>query len=943
MLRVFILISIILTHYINNVFAQKEANIWYFGYNSGIDFNSGSPVALADGQLNTREGCASISDENGNLLFYSDGVTVWNKNHQIMLNGTGLLGHASSTQSAIIVPKPNSNTIYYIFTVDAENISGYGLHYSEIDMSLAGGLGAVNSNKNIQLVTPTCEKLTAVKHSNDRDIWVITHRWESDAFYAYLVTPSGVTTSPVITNIGMSIGGNVINTHGYLKASPNGKFLALAHGGDISSAYLYDFNTSNGIISNERLLSNPPAPYGVEFSASSNALYIADGSSILSNIYQYNLDATNIAQSEIIIETKNYPFGALQLGPDKKIYIVNYETNYLSAIAFPDVIGTGANYIEIAVELLQIAIIGLPPFIQSYFISEFSYKYTCLGDITEFKCDLQPTSYDSLRWNFGDASSGFLNNTSTLVNPTHSFTDTGSYSVRLIVFKNNFSDTVIKNIKISKTNINLGKDTTLCIGNTLTLTALQPDVIYEWKDGSTNPTLNVTQTGQYWVKVTANGCIVKDTIQITFIPPSIKNISAQICEGKNYTLPKGRIVTTSGVYRDTLLNSVACDSIIIVNLTVNPAPVTNNSKTICAGNSYTLPNGRIVFTSGIYRDTLQTIVSGCDSIIVTNLTVSNPPIVEKTAHICEGNFYTLPTGKNVNNSGSYRDTIKTANNCDSIIITNLIVHTVNTTQQNIELCAGEVYTLPSGINVSTAGNYTSILKTFYNCDSIIRTQLSVITAKRTQTDTLVCDANSYMLPSGKIATQSGTYTDSIRTNSGCDSIITVHLQMNKKPQIELPTSVILCIDSSLVLRATITGSSNYFWQDNSTLPDFTVTQAGIYILTAANICGETRHTTTITTEDCSNCDVYLPTAFSPNNDGINDLFFPFTNCALEWIELKIFNRWGELLFSTNSITTGWNGMYKNELQPLDSYLFILNYKQSKKEVINKKGSFILLR
>tara|TARA_B110000858_G_C17785847_1_gene467253 strand:- start:1544 stop:1972 length:429 start_codon:yes stop_codon:yes gene_type:complete len=122
--------------------AQKEGNIWYFGENAGLDFNNGSPVALTDGMLNTSEGCASICDANGNLLFYTDGMLVYNKNHGIMPNGTGLLGHSSSTQSAIIVKKPMSNNLYYIFTVDdIFNTNGGAVTYSIVDMSLDGGLG----------------------------------------------------------------------------------------------------------------------------------------------------------------------------------------------------------------------------------------------------------------------------------------------------------------------------------------------------------------------------------------------------------------------------------------------------------------------------------------------------------------------------------------------------------------------------------------------------------------------------------------------------------------------------------------------------------------------------------------------------------------------------------------------------------------------------------
>lgn len=129
-----------------NAVAQKEANIWYFGGKAGLDFNSGSPVALTNGQLNTLEGCASISTASGNLLFYTDGKNIYNKNHQIMNNGSGLLGHLSTSQSATIVPMPGSASLFYVFTLDAGG-GTEGLRYSVIDMSLDGGLGSVTAKK----------------------------------------------------------------------------------------------------------------------------------------------------------------------------------------------------------------------------------------------------------------------------------------------------------------------------------------------------------------------------------------------------------------------------------------------------------------------------------------------------------------------------------------------------------------------------------------------------------------------------------------------------------------------------------------------------------------------------------------------------------------------------------------------------------------------------
>ncbi|QQS28670.1 MAG: hypothetical protein IPM47_17755 [Sphingobacteriales bacterium] len=137
-------------------FAQKETNFWYFGAYAGVSFDSGSPVAVTDGILSTNEGCATISDSDGQLLFYTSGNRVFNRNHIQMPNGFGLAGDASSSQAAVIAPLPGSNTIYYIFTVDEEGNS-LGFRYTIIDLSLAGGLGDVVM-KNVLLLTPVSEK-----------------------------------------------------------------------------------------------------------------------------------------------------------------------------------------------------------------------------------------------------------------------------------------------------------------------------------------------------------------------------------------------------------------------------------------------------------------------------------------------------------------------------------------------------------------------------------------------------------------------------------------------------------------------------------------------------------------------------------------------------------------------------------------------------------------
>ena len=183
-----------------NAHAQTPADWWYFGNQAGLHFEAGGPVADPNGVLSTSEGCASISDAGGNLLFYTDGISVFDATHTLMPNGGGLLGNSSSTQSAIVIPRPQSNTQFYIFTVD-DGAGVDGMKYTKVDMTLNGGLGdVVTSEKNISLVTPTAEKVASLKKPNG--YWVVTMKIPSDTVYAYEVTSAGVNLTPVTSNTG---------------------------------------------------------------------------------------------------------------------------------------------------------------------------------------------------------------------------------------------------------------------------------------------------------------------------------------------------------------------------------------------------------------------------------------------------------------------------------------------------------------------------------------------------------------------------------------------------------------------------------------------------------------------------------------------------------------------------------------------------------------------
>lgn len=342
-------------------FGQKEANIWYFGRYAGIDFNQGSPVPLTNSVMDQWEGCASICDTTGKLLFYTEGIRVYNKNHEGMAGGFGLHGEDTSTQSALIVPKPGSNTLYYLFTI-SYNAQNHGLQYSIVDMSRQNGLGEVILH-NIALLQHTTEKLTAYPHHNGKDIWIVTHAWNSTAFHSYLLTQDGLSPMPVISKTGTFHGivdeenGVFYPNHeqdyiGYMRISPDGSRLAVAIKSRLTFE-VFDFNNATGQISNPLTLTDSLfiTAYGVEFSPDGTKLYgTTEGTR---RLYQWDLLAgtpEKIAGSRIQIATlglseENWG-GALQLGPDGKIYVAIVQSPFLSVINNPNNAGNDCNFIQ---------------------------------------------------------------------------------------------------------------------------------------------------------------------------------------------------------------------------------------------------------------------------------------------------------------------------------------------------------------------------------------------------------------------------------------------------------------------------------------------------------------------------------------------------------------------------------------------------------------------
>ncbi|MCB9262608.1 MAG: gliding motility-associated C-terminal domain-containing protein [Flavobacteriales bacterium] len=502
------LLTLIICSVTSNLFAQKEGNIWFFGDSAAVDFNSGVPIALVGSNMHTYEGCATACDENGKLLFYSNGEKIWNRNHVVMPNGVELGGNHSSTQSVLIVKKPYSKNIFYVFTTIDKGEQN-GLRYSILDMSLQNGQGDVTSSKSISMQTPVCEKLTAIKHSNGRSFWIITHGFHSDEFFSYLLDSTGLDLNPVISKIGPIITGEYFNSFGYLKCSPNGEYLAMANN-YTQTADLFKFSTSSGQVS--QFLTTLDTfyngsrifPYGIEFSTNSRYLYVSDRDGPASHaVYQFDL---GLQQIDLIrassIEIAQNIGGAIQLGPDGKIYVARPQTHYLAVINRPNERGGLCGYQEDGVFLgTGKPLLGLPSYPNTIYNIKIESLNTCLNDTTTFIAHyaLDP---DSVLWNFDDIESG--SNTSTLDSSIHTFSDTGTFNVKLIVYRGGSIDTVSHLVKIHEPPLAyIGGDTTMCFGEQLILQP-QPLENYIWQDGTMAPSLIASQSGSYSIRL--HGC-----------------------------------------------------------------------------------------------------------------------------------------------------------------------------------------------------------------------------------------------------------------------------------------------------------------------------------------------------------------------------------------------------------------------------------------------------
>ncbi|MEI6852196.1 MAG: gliding motility-associated C-terminal domain-containing protein, partial [Bacteroidota bacterium] len=503
----------------------------------------------------------------------------------------------------------------------------------------------------------------------------------------------------------------------------------------------------------------------------------------------------------------------------------------------------------------------------------------------------------------------------------------------LIAHQGSISDTIVHVITIYPIpQVNLGNDTSLCVGTNYTLNAANPGCTYVWSSGATTQTISVNSPGTYWVSVNNGHCTNSDTIQIDFHSLSV-NIGNDtvICGASSYTLHAGNpgstylwstgattssvTVNLSGYYWVSVTNA-GCSGIDTIHISLSQPPIVNlgNDTVVCSGNPFNLnaaiPGGTYLWSTGATTSNISTNSSGTYWVSVSNGSCSNSDTIQI-------NFQSLSVnlGNDTVICGASSQQLD-AGNAGS----NYLWSTGETTQS---------------ISVTTNGSYwVSVSNSVCTAVDTILVSFSLPPNINLGNDTILCPGNNLNLDAGNPGAyynwSTGANTQSISVNqSGTywlvvsigNCFVSDTINVTVVPQLNLGGVISLCDNPEIVLSVP-SNDTSFVWSTGSTDTTITITEPGSYWLSVER-------------DNCILSDTlsvvgsvgyfYIPNAFTPNGDGLNDLYGPVCEGIPEY-HFMIFSSWGELIFETNDVTQWWDGRYKGKIVKVGVYTWVLDYK-----------------
>lgn len=519
---------------------EQRANIWYFGNRAGIDFNDGT-VPISNTVMNAPEGCAIVCDQNGQTIFFTDGVSVWDRDFNELATGIG--GDPASTQSAFIMPVAGNETLYYIFTT--QNIFGtstFELRYSLYDLKANNGSGDL-VQQNILLFAKSTERITG------NDNWLITHEYGNNSFRAYNISAQGI-SAPVISSIGSDHNLTLqANGEGYMKLGAH-LAVALSTPGVANVVELFDFDNATGVVSNFRtanLNTTSGQVYGVEFSPGGNKLY-ATLTGASSQLFEFSIDSLGNPYLKNTFPSVPNRLGAIQTGPDGQIYVAVEGQNFLGTISPNEDTTQVSGFVLNSFALLggTNSRLGLPNFAQNVSTPAQQPSITatgvCLGSPTVF-LGTGTDNIDEFSWRFLQLPSNTLVGSGTGDSTSFTFTTAGDYLISLrITNRCGLDSTLTQQITIvappaNPTFLQPGQVPVLCAGpiDLEATPASNPNLAnlnFLWTTGETTRTITVSQQSIVGVTISdTNGCTSNGSLLVADNRPQVElGPDLTICE-----------------------------------------------------------------------------------------------------------------------------------------------------------------------------------------------------------------------------------------------------------------------------------------------------------------------------------------------------------------------------------------------------------------------------
>jgi gliding motility-associated-like protein len=811
-----------------NLHAQGEASQWFLNRQQHYTFTKKGFSVQPSIPITINQPLTSVSDSAGNLLLIAANGVIYDRNYN------ELPFYSGQTQrlyifsgNTYLIRKPGSFTQYYFFypaAVSNSNTNLFGIYYTLIDLSLNNGNGDVILYDSL-IDDHTSRGFTVISAGNEDDFWVVTHKQNTNNFNSWNVTASGLNTTPVKSTAGMDINTNEYD-YPHLKASPDGKFIAGVPSYHFWGLFpyfrrfveLYDFDSATGKVSTH-VKSIDDADVGgvdddIEFSADSRLLYVKY------DYYDYGLQPCGFAGGDLrqfntcytdSVSFTNYCYflgsvssfcayylwGNIQLAPDKKIYLLYSGADKGMSIQNPNIIGRSAGYQSSVPGFKNEGGVALPSSYQAYLHKAIQNNIVYSGG-----CYLSPLNFSITNnalqhviWNFDDATSG-ANNTSTILNPSHSFASPGIYNVSAILFNtsNIAFDTIYNTVEIKdplkRLLTGFPKDTSMCAGQTFAVGLSAINGIFFWRkrdmdylqDIGCFDSLQIGSWGDgtYIVEMhqnDCNGCILTDSITFhTLRTPDIYLADSDaFCEG---------------------------DSLQLYTYNPGAATIWNTGDT-----------AQIIWAkqAGIYSVQEEYDHNGC--VVRDSIKVKSNPSVQFTlpndTTLCSDATLLLDPGVG---DASYR--------------------WQDNSNENTYL-------------ITQPGKYWTTITNSYNCFASDTINVSYVSGNGVYlgSDTSLCEGDSLLLRSNinnaSYLWSTGETTSTVHvkqtgnywlkaSNGTCSVSDTIHVTFNKKPIFSLGNDTSLCEHAVLLLNAGITG--DYLWKDGSTNSNYTIQNAGLYTL-----------------------------------------------------------------------------------------------------------------